>query len=106
MRFYVKSRVDNSKKLYIQFDKGLEPPTKQEVPFETFNIKDIDGSDQQYNKEDIQAEVGMEPIGGAIIGGLLFLIDPLIGVLGSLLGTVGVMKKEQEKVNKFNKKIT
>ena len=54
-----------------------------------------------YNANEVQAEAGIA-LGGALVGGLLFLIDPVLGLIGSIAGLIGMTKKEQDRVRKFN----
>ena len=98
MRFYVNCS-SSKEKIYITFQK--EPQTRSDIPV-NFNLKCQNGQVEGFTNNDVSAEVGMEPIAGAVLGGALFLIDPLIGLFGSLIGAIGVATKEENKVKKFN----
>ena len=100
MRFYVRCRVHQNERIYITFQS--EPQTRSDIQQETFQLICPQGRPDVYFKAEIIAEVGLEPIGGAILGGILFLVDPLAGVLGASLGLFGVAAREQEKVRRFN----
>lgn len=99
MRFYVLCYYHPGEHIYINF--GRELQTRSEVPFQ-IGLTCPSGIYGSYNNRQVIAEVGTEPLAGAIIGGLLFLIDPLLGLLGALGGAASVNAKEQEKVNRFN----
>jgi hypothetical protein len=86
-------------KVYVRFEK--EPQTKSEIPFWTFQMTCIEGHTYIYSKGDVHAEVGLEPIGGAILGGLLVFLDPIVGVLGAAGGYAAVLEAERTKVRKF-----
>lgn len=55
-----------------------------------------------YTKEDVQAEVGSASLAGAAVGGLLFLIDPILGIAGAILGGMISASTEKQNVDNFN----
>ena len=102
MRFYVicKFHQDSQERIYVTFER--EPQTRAQVP-PFFNLTcPILKASNPYLASDVKAEVGAAPIGGAALGALLFLIDPLLGLAGVLIGALGANATEQEKVNAFN----
>ena len=101
MRFYVNCK-DSQEKIYITFQK--EPQTRSDIPA-IFSLKCQNGQIEGFTNNDVSAEVGMEPIAGAVLGGVLFLIDPLIGLFGALIGAISMNTKEENKVKKFNNSI-
>ena len=103
MRFYVKCRIHPNERIYIRFER--EPQTKNEIPFWTFQMTCPQGHPDTYYRNEVIAEMGLEPIGGAILGGLLFLVDPLAGVIGASAGLFGMAAHEEEKVRRFNESV-
>lgn len=101
MQFFVycKHPGHTNEKIYIRFER--EPQVRAEIPFWTFQMTCPQGSTNTYYKNEVHAEVGLEPVGGAILGGLLFLVDPVAGVIGAGAGYAAVKKAEDEKVKKF-----
>ncbi len=96
-RFYVMCAYHPGERIYIDFD--IEPETRLDIPPEIGLIC----QDEKYNvysNRDVIAEIGIGKMaaGGAIIGGLLYLIDPILGIIGIF----GVAKREKDKVEKFN----
>ena len=101
MQFYVKcEQYGHIEKVYVHF--AQEPQTRGDIPFWSFQMTCSQGHTRVYSKNDVVAEVGLAPIGGAILGGILFLVDPLIGLIGAGAGLFGIAKIEQEKVERFN----
>ena len=101
MQFYVicKTQGRATHKAYIRFNP--EPRVHSEIPYFEFELICGLGHRHRYLRNDVHAEVGLEPIGGAILGGILFLIDPVAGVIGAGAGLFGMWKAEQEKVDRF-----
>ena len=82
MQFYVKcEQYGHIEKVYVHF--AQEPQTRGDIPFWSFQMTCSQGHTRVYSKNDVVAEVGLAPIGGAILGGILFLVDPLIGLIGA-----------------------
>ena len=106
MRFYVfcKTTGHNNEKIYIDFE-GKQPVIRSDIQNVAFQLRCRSEHFNVYLKNDVQAEVGLEPLGGAILGGLLFIIDPLAGIAGAAAGLFGIAAKEQEKVRRFNDSI-
>lgn len=100
MRFYVLCKYHNNEKIYLKFDK--EPQVRSDIP-PYFNVTCPNGIADNHQNSEVKAEMGLEPIGGAILGGILFIVDPLLGIAGAGLGLFGMIKKETDKVEKFNK---
>ena len=99
MRFYVKCKIHQTEKIYLKFDK--EPQSRANVPL-SFTATCPSGIQQLFTNQEVIAEVGIEPIAGAILGGLLFFIDPVLGLIGLFGGLIGVNANEQQKVDNFN----
>ena len=101
MRFFVYSRSYPQQKLYVNFGRDLA--TRGDIKDDFFAVADYNGVQQYYTRNDVFAEVGPEPAGAAlIIGALLFIIDPVIGLLGGALGGLFANQAEQDKVKQFN----
>lgn len=99
MRFYVNCRYHKGEKIYIQF--ATVPKVRSQIP--PFEVTCPQGFKETYYKDDVFAELGPAFVGGAIVGGLLFLLDPILGILGVILGGLGVGATEQSAVDNFNK---
>ena len=101
MRFYVQSRLDPQQKLYIRF--AVEPQKKENIPYELLNVNDINGILQIYNRREVWAEPGDTPAGVAlVVGALLFIADPLLGILGGLGSGLLASEDERKRVKIFN----
>jgi hypothetical protein len=102
MRFYVncKQPGHTSEKIYITFEH--EPQLRSDIPFYTFQMKCSAGHISSYNRNEVMAEIGFEPIVAAIVGSLLFIVDPLLGVIGAGSGLLGIAARESDKVKRFN----
>lgn len=106
MRFYVfcKAVGHSNEKIYIDF--GNTPPMiRNDIQNTAFQLTCRSGHANIYLKNDVQAEVGLEPIWGLILGASLFLVDPLAGIAGAATGLFGVAAREQEKVKRFNESV-
>ena len=99
MRFYVMCRFHGGERIYITFQR--QPRTRSEIPV-TFNLTCPTGVASVYTNREVIAEVGAAAVGGAVLGGLLFLIDPLLGLAGMILGAAGANQAEQQSVDAFN----
>ena len=100
MKYFVYCKEHHDEKIYINF--GKEVKTKNELTYECFSlICPTSKTTYLYNINEVKAEVG-PAFGGALVGALLFIIDPVLGLIGSITGLLGMAKIEQEKVNKFN----
>lgn len=101
MRFYVKCKeYGHIEKVYVRF--AQEPNVRSDIPFWSFQMKCSQGHIHTYYRYEVIAEVGLAPIGAAILGGLLFLVDPLLGIIGAGAGLFGVAANEEERVRRFN----
>ena len=98
MRFYVYCKSHLGEKIYVQFP--TPPQLRSQVP--PFNAKCSQGSTHIYYNGDVFAELGPAVIGGVVVGALLFLLDPILGILGMILGGLGVGAADQAAVDKFN----
>lgn len=99
MRFYVTCKPNPQERIYVSFERS--PVTRQDIPA-NFPLKCKNGQEDNYTNKDVSAEIGIEPLAGGILGGLLFLIDPLLGLVGAIAASAGTMVKEADKVKKFN----
>lgn len=102
MQFYVlcKEAGHNAEKIYVKFDN--QPKLRSEIPLSAFQLTCKSGHTNIYFRNDVFAEIGLEPIGGAILGALLFILDPLVGIAGAATGLFGIAARENEKVKTFN----
>ena len=101
MRFYVNSRINPTQKIYITF--GMQPAKRENIPYETFFVRDLDGVQRLYTRGEVRAETGTEPAGVAlVIGALLFIVDPLLGIIAGLGSGILANKSEEDRVRIFN----
>ncbi len=102
MRFYVICQLHSQEqeKIYVNFQGDVR--LRSQLPQFFTLICPSTKVQMSYTPQEVNAEIGLEPLGGAIIGGLLFLIDPLLGLAGLLLGGLGANATEQQKVDAFN----
>ena len=100
MRFFAWCKSHPQEKVYISFQ-GEPPKTRSDIPY-SFNLKCPNGSINQFTNKDVQAEMGSASLAGAAIGGLLFLLDPILGILGGVLGGTISASAEKDNVDKFN----
>jgi hypothetical protein len=99
MRFYVHCKSNPQELIYVSFEN--KPVTRQDIPV-NFSLKCRNGQIANYTNRDVFAEIGTEPLVGGLLGGLFFLIDPLIGLGAAIAALVGTGIKEADKVKKFN----
>lgn len=100
MKYYVFCKEHPEEKIYINF--GKEIATKNDVPFSCFSLTcPTNNLSHTYNINNVKAEEGFA-LGGAFIGALLFLVDPVLGLIGAIAGLLGMAKNEHDKVEKFN----
>jgi hypothetical protein len=97
MRFYVMCPVHYGERVYVRFENEAQIRTKADLPF-TFQVVCPSGVTTIYSRSQVTAEAGF-PI-GVFIGAALFLVDPLLGLLGVLGG--GILGNEDTAVNTFN----
>ena len=97
MRFYVICGSHPNEKVYVRFAK--EPRSRYEVPA-FFQVTCPNGYTGSYSNLQVMAEPGF-PI-GILIGAALFLIDPLLGILGGTLGGLMSNADEEQKAKRFN----
>lgn len=101
MRYYVISRINSSQKIYVSF--GSQPAKRENIPYETFLVADLNGIQQLYTRQEVWAETGTEPAGVAlVIGALLFIVDPLLGILAGLGSGILANQSEEDRVRIFN----
>ena len=100
MRFYVTCKYHPQERIYVTFQQ--EPVTRARVP-RVFTLKcpSMPNLATSYFPNDVYAEVG-PPIGGALVGALLFLVDPLLGLAGMIIGATIHGQSEQDRVRNFN----
>ncbi len=102
MRLYVDCKTHSAEKIYLKFSPP-QPKTRQEV-MESFWVEcPQTHQPSMYSRWDVKAETGPEFLAGAIVGALLFLLDPVVGIVGAVGGALGVHASEDQKVNTFNK---
>lgn len=103
MRLYVNCQDHPEEKIYIQF-RGDEPQHRNDIALSVFRVRcSITGEYNQYTSDDVIAEEGAQlPIAGAVLGALLFFVNPIAGLIGTIAGGVGGKISEEEKVNTFN----
>ncbi len=101
MRYYVTSRMNPNQRIYVSF--GSQPPKRDNIPYETFLVTDLNGVQQLYTRRDVWAETGAEPAGVAlVIGALLFIVDPILGILAGLGSGILANQTEEDRVRIFN----
>jgi len=99
MRYFVWCKVHPGEKIYINFQN--QPKTRSEIP-SLFSLKCPKGSTSIYSNRDVQAEIGETAIAGALLGALLFVIDPVLGLLGAITGGAIGGLSEKQSVDNFN----
>lgn len=104
MKLFTYCQFHPREKIFVDYTRwlGKEPSTRSEVPF-SFTLVCPQGFRATYTNHQLQAEVGLAPLGGAVLGGLLFLIDPVLGIIGAIGGAVAGASSDQAKVDKFNR---
>lgn len=102
MQYYVICRQHPNEKVYVRFT--TPPETRSEVPA-SFQATCGKGHQNTYYRAEVVAEVGLEPWVGGLVGGLLFFVDPIAGVMGATAGYTAVLKVETDKVKRFNESI-
>lgn len=101
MRYYVNSRINPNQRIYVTF--GSQPAKRENIPYETFFVTDVSGIQQLYTRRDVLAEAGAEPAGVAlVVGALLFIVDPLLGILAGLGSGILANQTEEDRVRIFN----
>jgi hypothetical protein len=101
MRWYVNSRINPNQRIYVTF--GMQPAKRENIPYETFFVTDLNGVQQLYTRRDVWAETGTEPAGVAlVIGALLFIVDPLLGIIAGLGSGILANQSEADRVRIFN----
>lgn len=97
MRYYV--ICPDGDKVYLQFPNN--PKTRDKIP-QRFSVTCLHGIDFVFLNQQVKAEMGVSPQGGAVLGAFGFLIDPVVGLAGMLFGLVAGKQDEQD-VEVFNK---
>ena len=100
MRFFAWCKSHPQEKVYINFQ-GQSPKTRSDITY-SFSLKCPRGSINWYTNREVQAEMGSASLAGAAIGGLLFLLDPILGIIGAVLGGTISASAEKDSVDKFN----
>lgn len=100
MRYFVWCKVHPQEKIYINFQN--QPKTRADIP-PSFTLKCPRGSTSLYSNRDVQAEIGGTAIAGALLGALLFVVDPVLGILGAITGGAIGGSAEKQAVDNFNK---
>lgn len=98
MRFYVMCGYHSNEKVYVRFQ--TEPHSRQEVPA-FFQVTCPNGYIGTYSNWQVMAEPGF-PI-GMLVGAVLFLIDPLLGLIGAAAGGALSNADEQRRADQFNR---
>ncbi|MCL4546768.1 MAG: hypothetical protein M1576_03385 [Deltaproteobacteria bacterium] len=100
MRYFVHCKEHPEEKIYVDFGKQIFD--KNELDYPCFSLAcPKSGNTHTYSLNEISAEPGVA-IGGGILGALLFFLDPIAGIIGTITGLAAGLKNEQEKVEKFN----
>jgi hypothetical protein len=100
MRFYVICRVHPNEKIYINLANA--PTVRNDIQATPFQLTCGSNHTDTYSRQEVLAEIGLAPVGGLILGSVLFLIDPIIGIVGASAGLFGLAAAEQERVRRFN----
>ena len=98
MRFYVMCSAHQNEKIYVRFQ--TEPHSRQEVPA-FFRVTCPSSYTGTYSNWQVMAEPGF-PI-GLLVGAALFLIDPLLGLIGAAAGGALSNADEQRRADQFNR---
>ena len=103
MKYYVFCKEHPQEKIYIDFtDITIKITVKNDIPYHYFTLWCHSNNHiNVYNVNEIQAEKGIV-LGGALVGSLLFIIDPILAFIDLIAAVLGIRKKEQNKVKKFN----
>ena len=99
MRYFALCKVHPQEKIYISLQN--QPKTRSEI-LPTFTLKCPKGSISVYSNREVQAEIGGTAIAGALLGALLFVVDPVLGLLGAITGGVIGGSTEKQAVDNFN----
>ena len=104
MRLYVICKEHPHEKIYLRWPGG-NPQYRNDISLPSFCIKcPTTEEDNLYTASDVIAEEGAQlPAVGAGLGALLFFINPISGLIGTIIGIVGGRLSEEEKVKQFNK---
>lgn len=86
-----------NEKVYVKFKQ--EPRSRQDVPA-LFQVTCHSGYTGTYSRSQVMAEPGF-PI-GVLVGTILFLIDPLLGLIGGVAGGALSNADDQRRANQFN----
>lgn len=100
MRFFVWCKTHAQEKVYINFQQPF-PKVRSDINYQ-FSVTCPRKSTSLYFNRDVFAEMGSASLAGAAVGGLLFLIDPILGILGLILGGTISASAEKDAVDKFN----
>jgi hypothetical protein len=103
MRFYVHCKQHPQERIYLRFA-GREPQQRIEVPLHFFRAQcNITNEFNHYTTGDVFAEEGAQlPLTGAGLGALLFFINPISGIIGTIIGLFGGQSTEEDRVRRFN----
>lgn len=100
MRFFVWCKSHEQEKIYINFQAPI-PKVRSDIN-SAFNLTCPRGVTNLYTNREVNAEMGSASLAGAAVGGLLFLLDPILGILGAILGGTISASAEKENVDRFN----
>ena len=100
MRCFVWFKTHGQEKIYINFQAPI-PKVRSDINY-AFNLTCPRGTTNLYTNREVNAEMGSGSLAGAAIGGLLFLLDPILGILGAVLGGTISASAEKDNVDKFN----
>ena len=106
MKYYVFCKEHLQEKIYIDFSNiTIKISVKNDIPYHYFTLWcHYTNCLNVYDVNEIQAEKGFA-LGGALIGSLLFIIDPILAFIDLIKRLTGISKKEQDKIKKFNNSI-
>ena len=103
MRLYVMCKKHPQEKIYLSFT-GEQPQSRGQINLPIFSVE-CPSTRRFYNyaRDEVVAEEGAAlPLTGAALGALLFLINPISGMIGTLVGAAGGRASEVDKVKRFN----
>ena len=102
MRYYVLCKDHPDEKIYVRLTD--EPKTRDAIPFEWFTMScTSSGVQHTYLTDEIVAEKGTAlPLAGGLLGAVLYLVSPVAGIVGALVGAAKGTRTEEDRVRQFN----
>lgn len=99
MRLYVPCQFHPNERVYLKF---VQPPTTRAQIPHMFSVTCPQGLTGHYTNKAVIAEEGATPLVAAGIGALLVFLDPVVGIVASIVALVRGAK-EQRSVEDFNR---